>query len=284
MAVRRYYCNTSGFPHHRLPEVLDILQELGFAGVSLTLDLPHVDLCDPCFQPGPLAASLQESGLGVTVETGGRFILDPWRKHWPTLLDQGKPGERRMDFYRRALDLAALVGAPILSLWSGVLPEETTPEAAMELLCQRLEVLLRLAAEREVRLALEPEPGMFIESLAGYEALADRLGPESLGLTCDLGHLYCTEDPPYGDLLRRLAARLVNVHVADVAGGVHEHLELGQGEVDLAMLLATLDEIGYQGPLSLELSRSSHRGPQATGEALAHLRDLEQPLRRGTAP
>jgi L-ribulose-5-phosphate 3-epimerase len=284
MAVRRYYCNTSGFPHHRLPQVLEILQELGFAGVSLTLDLPHADLLDPSFQPQALAAVLRGSGLGVTIETGGRFVLDPWRKHWPTLLDAGVAGERRMDFYRRALDLAELLGAPLLSLWSGARPGDTGSEAALERLCQRLELLLAQAAARGVRLALEPEPGMFIESLAAFEGLADQLGSPHLGLTCDLGHLHCTETPPYPELLRRHAARLINVHVADVAGGVHEHLELGRGEVEHGALLATLDDIGYQGPLSLELSRSGHRAPQATREAITYLRRLEPSHAGGATP
>jgi sugar phosphate isomerase/epimerase len=277
MASRVYYCNTSAFPHHRLADALALLVELGYDGVSLTLDVGHADLADPAFDPGACARLLGQFPLGVTIETGGRYVLDPRRKHRPSLLDAGDDGLRRLDFYRRAVDLAAEVGAPLVSVWSGTLPEDTTPEAALRRLEQRLPDLLAHAAAAGVRIALEPEPGMLVDTLAAYEALRQGLPDGQLWLTCDLGHLYCSESPPYPELLRRHADRLINVHVDDIAGGRHEHLELGQGDIDFPPLLATLDAIEYQGPLSVELSRSGHRAPLAVAAALEFLRALERP-------
>ena len=75
--------------------------------------------------------------LVPVIETGARFLLDPWRKHRPTLLeDDPADRARRLDFLRRAVDLAAAVGAGVVSLWSGARPPESS--ATVEQLDRRL--------------------------------------------------------------------------------------------------------------------------------------------------
>src|SRR5579883_735574 len=80
--------NTNGFAHHRLDDAIDILAGLGYGGVALTPDVHHLNPFEPDF-PGRAAAvrdRLGRYGLRCVVETGARFLLDPTRKHQPTLL------------------------------------------------------------------------------------------------------------------------------------------------------------------------------------------------------
>jgi sugar phosphate isomerase/epimerase len=134
--------------------------------------------------------------------------------------------------------------------------------------------LLGHARERGVRLAFEPEPGMFVERPAGYDDLVGRLGAEgdALGLCLDVGHLLVTGDVPVADVIRRFASRLVHVHLDDIAGGVHEHRMFGEGDLDLPEVLEALSEVDYTGLAAVELSRDAHRGAQAAEEAMGHLR------------
>src|SRR5690606_2852165 len=103
-----------------------------------------------------------------------------------------------------------------VSFWSGR-PDAEAPEAVH---WQRLvEGCLRLcdhAAAREVRLAFEPEPGMFIDTMARFAELNERVKHPSFGLTLDVGHLHCQGELPLGDFIRPWGALLWNVHLEDM--------------------------------------------------------------------
>jgi sugar phosphate isomerase/epimerase len=218
----------------------------------------------------------------LAVETGARYVLDPRRKHWPTLLEEDVADRtRRIDFLRGSIDLARELGASVVSIWSGAAPTRMSgdsPDAAnepvWERLTQALIPVLDHARDNGVFVAFEPEPGMFVERPAGYLELVRRLRDRGneLGLTLDVGHLLVTGDVPVGPAIRALAPHLVHVHLDDIAGRVHEHRMFGQGELDLREALTALHEIGYAGMAAVELSRDSHRGPQAAQEAMQHLR------------
>jgi len=284
--VFRIGYNTNGLAHHRLRDALDLLAGLGYAGVALTPDVGELDLYD--LRPERVRAlreELRERDLSVAIETGARFVLEPSRKHRPNLMDPSARGrERRIDFYRRSIDLAADLGAPLVSIWSGAAYEAASGDApdadreAVEPLWDRLaqgvRAVLDHAGSRGVRVGFEPEPGMFLERPAGFLELVRRLGERGgeLGLTLDLGHLVVTGDVPVGARIRALARHLIHVHVDDARAGVHEHLQLGQGELDLSDALTALQAVGYSGMAAVELSRDSHRAPEAARTALERLR------------
>lgn len=287
--------NTNGLSHHRILDALRLLHDLGYEGVAIAPDVACLDPFHPREGEVESVRKLADDlGLTLAVETGARFLLDPRRKHRPTLLEESATDRaRRADFLRRSIDLASDLGAGIVSTWSGASPsgiradipdsdlddDPRERERLWDRLCAELPALLRHARERDVRLAFEPEPGMFIERPAGYDELVRRLGSdgESLGLCLDVGHLLVTGDVPVGDVIRRCASRLVHVHLDDIAGGVHEHRMFGEGDLDLAEVLEALAEVDYTGLAAVELSRDAHRGAQAAEEAMGHLRRALRP-------
>src|SRR5690242_10841771 len=117
----RFGYNTNGFAHHRLEDALRILADLGYESVALTLDYHALNPFDPDL-PQQLTAVrglLSRLGLRSVIETGARFLLDPWRKHQPTLLSpESGQRARRLDFLRRAVDVARALGADAVSFWS----------------------------------------------------------------------------------------------------------------------------------------------------------------------
>jgi sugar phosphate isomerase/epimerase len=267
--------NTNGFAHHRLEDALGILAHLGYRSVALTLDHYALNPYDPD-TPGRLPVVrrlLGELGLGVVVETGARFLLDPWHKHQPTLLSADPAGRgRRLDFLRRSVDLARDLGADAVSFWSGRASEPAPPGVLMDRLVAGCRELCDYAAARGVRLAFEPEPGMFIDTMDRFTALAKRVAHPAFGLTLDAGHLHCQGETPAAPHLRRWRERLWNVHIEDMRQGVHEHLMFGEGEVDFAEVLGGLAEVGYSGGVHVELSRHGHDAVETARRTLAFLR------------
>ncbi|ONI81935.1 sugar phosphate isomerase [Saccharothrix sp. ALI-22-I] len=270
---------TNGFADHRLDDALAVIADLGYTGVALTLDHAHLDpfAADVVRRTGRIAARLGELGLVAVVETGARYLLDPRRKHHPTLVSEDQ--EVRVDFLLRAVRIAADLGADCVSFWSGVAPPGVGPDEAWRRLRAGVEAVLDGAAVDGVPLALEPEPGMVVEHVEQALRLHAEFGsPEPLGITLDVGHCVAVEPEDAAACIRRVGGLLLNVQLDDMRPGVHEHLEFGEGALDLPATLAALEEIGYTGLAAVELPRHSHAAPEVARRAIEALRAALPPV------
>lgn len=251
--------NTNGFAHHRLADALDILRELGYAAVALTPDVHHE------------VADADLRGLRCVIETGARFLLDPRRKHQPTLLAPD-PAARavRANFLETCIRDAATIGADAVSFWSGAATDEP---AAVQLarLADGCKRLADTAAAAGVRLAFEPEPGMFIDTMDRFAELHAAVNHPAFGLTIDVGHLVCQGELPVSRVLTDWKDVLWNVHIEDMRRGVHDHLMFGEGEVDFADVFAGLRAAGYASGVYVELSRHSHDAVATAAKSKAFL-------------
>ncbi len=268
----RFGYGTNGFANHRLDDALAVIADLGYVGVALTLDHHHLDPYGPDLprRVEALRARLDRLGLGVVIETGARYLLDPWRKHAPTLLDDDP--EARLDLLCRAVRVCADLGGEAVSYWAGVRPPELPEPVAWARLVRGCETVLAAADAAGVRLGFEPEPGMLVQTLDDWFTLRDALGaPTRFGLTLDIGHCRCVEPDPVPDCVTRAGPYLVNVQIDDMRRGVHEHLEFGTGEIDFPPVLRALAGTGYTGLVAVELPRHPHAAPTVARESLAYL-------------
>ncbi len=268
--------NTNGFAHHPLEVALDILGDLGYRSVAITLDYHALNPFDSDLlrvQLPQVSRILAQRGLRSVIETGARFLLDPWRKHQPTLLDPDPAASaRRFDFLCRAVDIAAELGSDAVSFWSGASRSSEPGGVLLDRLAEHCRRLCDYADRHGVRLAFEPEPGMLIDTMARFAELGQRVTHPRFGLTIDVGHLHCLGEVQIVDHLRRWRHLLWNIHLEDMRQGVHDHLMFGEGEIDFAPVLATLKEIGYAGGVHVELSRHSHDAVNTARRALDFLR------------
>ncbi|MER6187800.1 sugar phosphate isomerase/epimerase family protein [Streptomyces sp. NPDC001652] len=272
----RFGYGTNGLTDLRLDDALGLLADLGYDGVGLTLDHMHLDPLAPdlAARTGRVARRLDALGLGVTVETGARYVLDPRRKHGPSLLDPDPDDRaRRVDLLIRAVRVAADLGAHALHCFSGITPTGTDQDTAWKRLAETLTPVLDAAATAGVPLAVEPEPGHLLATLADFHRLRRELGdPEPLGLTLDIGHCQCLEPLPPAACVHAAAPWLRHVQIEDMRRGVHEHLPLGDGEIDFPAVLTALADTGYRGLTVVELPRHSHAGPRFAEQSLPFLR------------
>ncbi|SNY47511.1 sugar phosphate isomerase/epimerase family protein [Paractinoplanes atraurantiacus] len=263
----RFGYGTNGFGNHRLPEALAVIADLGYDGVALTLDTNHLDPFDADLarRTAAVAAELQQRNLAVVIETGARYLLDPWRKHSPTLMDDDPA--LRLEYLRRAVRVGADLGAEAVSFWAGI----GQAEHWGRLVDGCLEIV-DVAAGQGVTLGFEPEPGMLVNDIADWRRLYADLGePPNFGITLDIGHCRCLEPIPVADCVTAVMDHLVNVQIDDMRRGVHEHLEFGTGEIDFPPVLKALAP--YQGLISVELPRHSHAAPAIAAQSLDFLRN-----------
>ncbi|MFN4261298.1 MAG: sugar phosphate isomerase/epimerase family protein [Gemmataceae bacterium] len=271
--------NTNGFAHHRLEDAITILAELGYQSIALTLDYHALNPFEAsCLeQTRSIRRLLETKGLRCVVETGARFLLDPWRKHQPTLLSpRAAERDQRLTFLKKAVDMAALLEADAVSFWSGTPAEAASNDILMARLVSECHHLCDHAARHGTRLAFEPEPGMFIDTMPRFAELHEKVDHPLFGLTIDIGHLHCQGEVPISAHLRRWAGWLWNIHIEDMRRGVHEHLLFGAGEIDFAPVLRTLRDMDYNGGVHVELSRHSHDAVQTARQALAFLRGVAE--------
>ncbi|MFC9918541.1 sugar phosphate isomerase/epimerase family protein [Agromyces binzhouensis] len=268
---------TNGLADHPLGAALDVVQRNGYGAVALTLGHPHLDPFADGWRDDVrlLRDDLEARGLRVVVETGGRYVLDAFRKHRPNLLDDDGEAELRVAFLVRAIEIAEVLGADCVSLWSGVLPEGADAAGAWRRLVDRMSRLVVTARAHGVRLGFEPEPGMLVETVADALRLHGELGdPPEFGITVDLGHCVVVEPGGVEGALRAAGDLLVNVQVDDMLPHAHEHLELGTGALDLDLAFRTLAELEYGGIAAVELPRHSHAAPRLARESIARLTEV----------
>ena len=262
--------NTNGLAHHAPLQAVELLAEIGYQSVAITLDHGTLNPFDSDWKEhcDEMRETLQRHGLRSVIETGARFLLDPRIKHEPTLMS-ADPSARnhRVQFLKRAVDIAEKLGSDCVSLWSGIVRDDASDDELLTRLAGGLRQVIDYAIDRDVQIGFEPEPGMYVDNMARYERLLQWIDAPNFLLTLDVGHLYCQGEVPIADYIARWASRIVNVHIEDMRAGMHEHLMFGKGEMNFTPILTAFRSIRYQGALHVELSRHSHDGPRAAQQA-----------------
>ena len=265
----RFAYNTNGAANHRLGDAVSLIADAGYDGIALTLDHHHLDPMEDGWvgRAESFARDLHARGLGCVIETGARFLLDPRAKHEPTLLTPSAAGRaRRVAFLHRAIDIASILGAEAVSFWAGT-PQRGVDrgEAAIWLLDGVAQVLDH-STQRGIVAALEPEPGMLVETVDDWNLLHAQL-PE-LRLALDLGHCVVTQERQPEAAVTEFAPYLGTVAIEDMRRGEHIHLPFGEGDMNISACLDRLAAIGFERLICVELSRESHRADQMIPRSL----------------
>lgn len=269
--------NTNGLTGHRWEQALELMHEVGYESVAITVD--HHCL-DPYSMELPrelnrMRKMLEQFGMISCVETGARFLLDPRTKHEPTLVSRtAEQRVVRIDFLKRCIDIAQALGSEAVSFWSGILRDDMSRDEAFFRLADGVREVLDHANQRNVRLAFEPEPGMLVQTFDDYDELLSLVDGPGFGLCVDIGHVHCLEPRPISEYLTEWRDRLFTIHIEDMVKGVHDHLRFSTGTIDFLPVIRTLKKLGYKGGLNVELSRHSHLGPEVLQQSYDFLMRL----------
>ncbi|MFD7491568.1 sugar phosphate isomerase/epimerase family protein [Streptomyces sp. NPDC059832] len=201
------------------------------------------------------AQLLADSGLSVTSLCRGGFF---------TALDPAERA-RALDDNRAALDEAAALSTDTLVLVSGGLPEGSKDlRGARERIVDALGQLAPYAAERGVRLAIEPLHPMFasdrcvVSTLSQALDIAEHFPAEQVGVVVDTYHIWWDDQAPAQIARAGAGGRIHSFQLADwitplPAGVLVGRGQLGDGAVDFRAFRTLVEATGFDGPIEVEI-------------------------------
>jgi myo-inositol catabolism protein IolH len=239
-----------------LAELPGVVADLGYAHIELS---PREDFLPFFLHPRADKATIATfkkalAGAGVSVAT----VLPLYRWSGPDE-DERQAAVR---YWKRAIQVAVDLDCRVMNSEFNGRPEVAAASEAQ--FWRSLEELLPVFEREGVQLRLEPHPDDFVEN--GHEALSLIRGIDN-----DLvSFLYCAPHTFHqgGDMeaiMRDAGPLLTHLHIADsfdhrassglryilnppgTPARVHQHLDIGQGEVDWDLFFATLADLKFDG-------------------------------------
>ena len=277
--MTRLAFSSNAFKQNTLAEAVDAIADAGYAGVEVMADVPHAHPLR--FDAGQRAAlKRQLAGRGLAVSNVNAFTLfaDGDTYH-PTWIEDDLDRRRvRIDHTIGAVELAAELGAATVSVQPGgpLIGTGLSPAEASRRFADGLSIVLLTARRLGVTIAVEPEPGLMIQTAAEYAAfVAGHFAAEPLvRMNCDVGHLFCVGDSP-ADVIRSQADQIAHVHLEDIGKNrVHQHLLPGDGVIDFPAVFAALDDVGYGGWVTVELYPFVASAAETARRAIKRLRPM----------
>lgn len=224
---------------------------------------------------GAVAAGLPSIGLWrepvaeVGVETARRWIAESGlrvsslcRGGFFTASD---PAERAVAIQtnREAIDETAALHADCLVLVPGGLPDgDRDIGAARRRVVEAIATLAPYAADRGVRLAIEPMHPIFaadrgvVSTLAQSLDMAEQFDAAVVGVVVDTFHVWW--DPDVLDQIARAADRIFSYQTCDwitpfPADSLLSRGMMGDGHIDFELITSAVTAAGYQGDAEVEI-------------------------------
>ncbi|MGO8671326.1 MAG: sugar phosphate isomerase/epimerase family protein [Capsulimonadaceae bacterium] len=234
--------STLGCPEWTLDEIIDRCREFGYEAVELRGLGEHLDLAGaPEFATdSALAATrrrFEDAGLALAGIDSSVKFSDP------------ETTDDNLDAARRAVDMAAALGAPFVRIFGGAIPEGVTREDAVRLVADCLRTSGEYAASRDgVSVLLETHDAFSTGAeIADVLRLVDH---PRVGVLWDLHHPPRHQETPAQTALQ-IGGRVRLTHVKDSRPG-EPYCLLGEGDIPIFEGLQILNDLGYDGYVSVE--------------------------------
>ena len=198
-------------------------------------------------------------------------------------------------YWKRAIQIAVDLDVRVMNSEFNGRPEQSSRSEAQ--FWRSLDELLPIFEREGVRLVLEPHPDDFVEDGAAGVNLVR-------GINSDLvSFLYCAPHTFHqgGDLAAVMSYAgplLTQVHIADSfdhrgssglryivnppgsTARVHQHLDIGQGEVDWDLFFRTLSEVGFDGIATVCVFAWEERAEDSARYNLSQINQYQQKYAR----
>lgn len=183
-----------------------------------------------------------------------------------------------IDGAKASIDMAAELGAAVLTIVvGGVHPASKGPAESLKIIADRLGDIVLYAAERNVRLALEPLNPVYagnrscLTTLRDAVDICEALAEPNLGIAVDVYHVWWDTDLP-AQLKRAGKERILGYHLCDWLADTSDVLldrgMMGDGVADLRFIRENIENAGYDGPCEVEVFSVDNWWKRDPGEVL----------------
>lgn len=175
--------------------------------------------------------------------------------------------ETAIQYIKDSVDFAVKVGAPYMIIVPSPVgrtekPEGMSYESLWKNAVKNIRIAADYAASKKIRLAIEAVnryETYFVNTLEKAYRLVKEINHPAVGIMADMFHM-SLEENNIGASLRMISDELMHVHIAD-----NTREAAGLGSTDFKEMFYVLQDIGYDGPLTMEfMPRVAN--PYTTGE------------------
>ncbi|QTG79622.1 sugar phosphate isomerase/epimerase family protein [Arthrobacter crystallopoietes] len=244
-------------PFHHSHSVLEfpkVAAELGYKYIQLT---PHKDVLPFFTHPkadDALVADLKKACAEADVQIASVLPVLRWSSPDENLR------QAAVRYWKRAVQIAVDLGVTQMNTEFSGRPEQ--PEESEAAFYRSMEELVPVFEREGVHVAIDPHPDDFVEEgLAAWRVIRGVNSP-NLGFVYVAAHSFHMKDEP-ADIMDAVGDRLRVVHVADTMNHhashglryitnppgnpvrVHQHLKIGDGDVDWQEFFGGLAENGF---------------------------------------
>jgi len=234
----KIYARTQAITKQPLYPSLKKLKKMGFEGMEICFEHPEVmDLMQ------------KNADKELTVFLSDIDFTDISCSYHQNLADDEKFLETK-----KAIGFSAKLGARdfIIASILGEQGDETLWKKGLN----RTKELYSIAKDLNMRLLVEPEPVYVLYSTQDWLRLNDEIDCD-IYANIDLGHAFLTDNDPLDDI-KKVGGKVAHCHIENMAKDVHNHLLPWEGDMDLKAYIDTLRDIGFDGPLALDLYRDNY--------------------------
>ena len=271
--------STNAFKRYSLEDSIIEIAKVGYSGVEILCDIPHAYA--PTFtddQVRALKKTLTSSNMQIS-NLNAFTLYALGDTYHPSWIEDSR--EMRIEHTIECIRLAKKIGAKHLSTEpGGPVPAVSSSRQQYQdigrlekIFVDGLTRISKTAEEEEdIKVLIEPEPGLLIENSRQFKNFMTKItNSKYIRLNFDIGHFYCVNEDP-AKVVYELSDYTEHFHLADIAHTrIHHHLIPGRGSINFRSVFDAMDDIGYQGFVTVELYPYQDNPIEAAKEAYDYL-------------
>ncbi|TVP41679.1 sugar phosphate isomerase/epimerase family protein [Candidatus Nitrosocosmicus arcticus] len=271
----KFAFSTNAFTNYPLIQSIEEISKIGYEGVEIMCDVPHA------YPPNLNEDKIKEinktlKNNKMQISNLNAFTLfglgDTYHPSWIENTKEAR--DLRINHTIDCINLAEKLGAKNISIEPGGPVEiPSNRDKYLELYANGIREVLPQAEKKQIKILIEPEPELLLESSVEFLHFMKNFDSEFLKLNFDIGHFYCVNEDP-SMLVLKLEEYIEHFHMADIKNRKHYHLIPGHGSIDFKKVLATMDKIGYDGYVTVELYPYKTNPVEAASISMKYLNSI----------